>query len=134
MSARRLRLLTGGVTLTPMPTELATERLILTREELADTVWLADLFTARGAGTATEAEARSRVASMHEPASAHGIGVYVLRPRYGGAPAGHAAVIVGRGTVEEPEIAYELVPDAQGHGYATEGAHEVFAVTAARPR
>jgi RimJ/RimL family protein N-acetyltransferase len=126
MSARRVRLLTGGVTFTPMPTELATERLILTREELADATWLADLFTARGAGTVTEAEARSRVAAMHELTSAHGIGAYVLRPRDGGAPAGYAAIIVGRGTVEEPEIAYELLPDAQGHGYSIEAACAVL--------
>ncbi|HMC03545.1 MAG TPA: GNAT family N-acetyltransferase, partial [Cellulomonadaceae bacterium] len=126
MTVRRPRLLTGGVTFTPMPTELATERFILTREELADAAWLADLFTARGGGTVTEAEARSRVAAMHKLTSAHGIGAYVLRPRHGGAPAGYAAIIIGRGTVEEPEIAYELLPDAQGHGYATEAASVVL--------
>jgi len=126
MTVRRPRLLTDGVTFTPMPTELATERFILTREELADAAWLANLFTARGSGTVTEAEARSRVAAMHELTSAHGIGAYVLRPRAGGAPAGYAAIIIGRGTVEEPEIAYELLPDAQGHGYATEAASAVL--------
>jgi len=134
MTARRLRLLTGGVTFTPMPPELATERLILTREELADAAWLADLFTARGGGTVTEAEARSRVVAMHELTRAHGIGAYVLRPRSGGAPAGYTAIIVGRGTVEEPEIAYEILPDAQGRGYATEAARVVLAAAVATGR
>jgi len=109
-----------------MPTELATERFVLTREELADASWLADLFTARGAGTVTEAEARARVAAMHELTREYGIGAYILRPKDGGAPAGYAAIIIGRGTVEEPEIAYELLPKARGHGYATEAASTVL--------
>jgi RimJ/RimL family protein N-acetyltransferase len=109
-----------------MPAELATERFVLTREELADASWLAALFTARGGGTVTEAEARARIAAMHELTSEYGIGAYVLRPRDGGAPAGYAAIIIGRGTAEEPEIAYELLPDAQGHGYATEAASAVL--------
>ncbi|HEY3438390.1 MAG TPA: GNAT family N-acetyltransferase, partial [Actinotalea sp.] len=104
----------------------ATERFVLTREELSDAAWLADLFTARGGGTVTVAEARSRVAAMHELTSAHGLGAYVLRPKDGGSPAGYAAIVLGRGTVEEPEIAYELLPDAQGHGYATEAASAVL--------
>ncbi len=102
---RRLsRLLTDGVDFTAMPTELATERFTLTREEVADAAWLADLFTARADGTVTEAEARSRIAAMHELTSAHGIGAYVLRPRGGGRPAGYAAVVIGRGSTEEPEL------------------------------
>ena len=119
-----------------MPSELATERLILTREELADAEWLAELFTARGGGTVTEAETRSRIAAMHELTRAHGIGAYVLRRRDGGAPAGYVAVVVGRGTVEEPELAYELLIDAQGHGYATEAARVVLpaALTTGRRR
>jgi len=118
MVARGLGLLTGGVRFTSMPTELATERFVLTRQELADAAWLAELFTARGGGTVTEGEARARVAAMHDLTSAHSIGAYVLRPRDGSAPAGYVAIIIGRGTVEEPEIAYELLPAARGHGYA----------------
>lgn len=117
-----------------MPSELATERFVLTREELADAPWLAALFTARGAGTVTEADARSRVVAMHELTAVHGIGAYVLRPRDGGPPAGYAAVVVGRGTVEEPEIAYELRLDAQGCGYATEAARAVLAAAFATGR
>lgn len=109
-----------------MPAELATERLLLTREQPADAPWLAELFTARGGGTVTVAEARSRVAAMHKLTSAHGIGAYVLRPRDGGPPAGYVAIVVGRSTVEEPEIAYEILPDARGHGYATEAARAVL--------
>lgn len=109
-----------------MPAELATERFLLTRQDLADAPWLAELFTARGGGTVTEAEARARIAAMHELTSTHGIGAYVLRPRDGGAPVGYAAIVIGRGTVEEPEIAYELLPHAHGRGYATEAASAVL--------
>lgn len=128
------RLLTGGVPYTPMPTLLTTERFILTPEELTDAKWLADLFTARGSAAVSEAQARERVAAMHKLTRAHGIGAYVLRPRDGGTPVGYAALIVGRGTVEEPELAYELLPDAHGHGYATEAARAVLAAAFATSR
>lgn len=134
MATRYPRLFTEGVTFDPMPTELATERFSLKREQFADAAWLADLFTARGGGTVTEAEARLRIAAMHELTNAHGIGAYVLRPSDGGAPAGYAAIVIGRGTVEEPEIAYELLPQAQGNGYATEGASAVLAAAFATGR
>ena len=122
------------MTFTPMAAELATERFNLTHEALADAAWLAELFTARGGGTVTETEARQRVLAMHELTSVHGIGAYVLRPRDGGPPVGYAAIVIGRGTVEEPEIAYELLPGAHGHGYATEAASAVLAAAFATGR
>jgi RimJ/RimL family protein N-acetyltransferase len=124
--SERSRLLTGEVTYSRMPTELTTERFILTPEELADAEWLADLFTARGGGTVTEVRARVRIAAMHELMRAHGIGAYVLRPRDGGTPMGYAAIILGRGTLEEPELVYELGPKAYRRGYATETARVVL--------
>ena len=114
------------MTFAPMPAELATERFVLTHEELDDAAWLAELFTARGGGTVTEADARTRIAAMHELTSAHGIGAYVLRPRDGSPPVGYAAIVIGRGSVAEPELAYELLPDAHGRGYATEAATAVL--------
>lgn len=46
---------------------------------------------------------------MHALTGEHGIGALVLRPRDGGPPVGYAAVVVGRGSVEEPELADELL-------------------------
>jgi len=109
-----------------MPERLLTERFVLTPEELTDACWLSELFTARGGGAVTAERARERIAAMHDLTRQHGIGAYVLRPRAGDAPVGYAAVIVGRGTVEEPELAYELLPAARGHGYATEAAQAVL--------
>lgn len=117
-----------------MPGRLETERFVLTPEELADASWLAELFTVRGGGTVTEAQARERITSMHQLTATHGIGAYVLRPRDGGAPLGYAAIVLGRGTVAEPELAYELLPAAHGHGYATEAARAVLAAAFATGR
>lgn len=119
-------MLTGEVIFPPMPTELATERFLLTREELGDAGWLATLFTARGGGTVTVEQACARIAAMHALTRDHGIGAYVLRPRDGDAPVGYAAVIIGRRTAEEPELAYELLPEAHGRGYAAEAARVVL--------
>ena len=46
----------------------------------------------------------------------------VLRIRADGAALGYCALIVGRASPAEPEIAYELLPGAHGQGYATEAA------------
>ncbi len=49
-----------------------------------------------------------------------GLGALVLRTRQDGDAIGYCAIIVGRGSLEEPELACELLPQAHGHGYATE--------------
>lgn len=109
-----------------MPDQLATERFLLTPQRTDDAGWLAELFTARGTGVVTAAMAQERIAAMHALTRTEGIGAYVLRPRDGGPPVGYAAIVVGRGTVEEPELAYELLPSAHGQGYATEVARCVL--------
>jgi RimJ/RimL family protein N-acetyltransferase len=50
----------------------------------------------------------------------------VLHKRSDGEPLGYAAIVVGRGSLEEPELAYELLPRAHGHGYATEAARALL--------
>ncbi|MFS0700554.1 GNAT family N-acetyltransferase [Cellulomonas sp. 179-A 4D5 NHS] len=114
------------MTFEPMPTRLVTDRLTLTPQEPGDAGWLAALFTARGRGEVSADEAGERIRRMHALTAEHGIGALVLRPRDGGPPVGYAAVVVGRGSVEEPELAYELLPDAHGRGYATEAARAVL--------
>lgn len=44
----------------------------------------------------------------------------MLRKRPDGEPLGCAAIVVGRGSPAERELAYELLPRAHGRGYATE--------------
>jgi RimJ/RimL family protein N-acetyltransferase len=40
---------------------------------------------------------------------------------------GYCGLVIGRATVDEPELAYELFQHAHGHGYATEAAFAVIA-------
>jgi len=118
---------TGVMDFTSMPERLDTERLTLTPETLDDAPWLAELFTTRGAGPVSVAEAAARVTAMQAVVAELGIDARVLRAKADGVPLGYCAIIVGRGTLAEPELAYELLPAARGHGYATEGARAVLA-------
>ncbi|MGY1841437.1 MULTISPECIES: GNAT family N-acetyltransferase [unclassified Modestobacter] len=128
--------MTGSPAHPPMPVHLETARLVLTPEEPADAPWLAELFTARGSGPCTVAEAGERITAMQELWATHGIGALVLRRRPDGEPLGYAAIVVGRGSVAEPELAYELLARHHGQGYATEAARAVLdaAFATGRPR
>jgi RimJ/RimL family protein N-acetyltransferase len=55
-----------------------------------------------------------------------GLAVLPIRRREEGDFIGYCGLIVGRASVEEPEIAYELFKRAHGHGYATEAARAVL--------
>ena len=123
---------TGGdapqqpVTHTPMPLRLETERLILTPEDPSDAEWFAELLNARGMGTFTVADALRRIDVMTETIETTGIGALVLRKRPDGEALGYTAIVVGRCSLDEPELAYELLPCAHGHGYATEAARALL--------
>ena len=109
-----------------MPQRLETERLILSPEVPDDAGWFADLLPARGGATFTPAEARQRIAVMADRMAASGIGALVLRTRTDGEALGYCALIIGRSTLEEPELAYELLPSAHGRGYATEASRALL--------
>lgn len=65
-------------------------------------------------------------------ASAPGRGIHLLTLRLQGSDQflGYCGLVVGCASIEEPEIAYELLRSAHGHGYATEAGMAV--VDAAR--
>jgi RimJ/RimL family protein N-acetyltransferase len=109
-----------------MPSRIETERLILTPESPHDAEWFTELLNSRGAGTFTVTDALERIAAMTETIAAIGIGALVLRRRSDGGALGYVAIVVGRGSLDEPELAYELLPRAQGHGYATEAARPLL--------
>jgi len=117
-----------------MPKRLETERLLLTPEVKQDADWLAELLSARGQGSVSVQEAADRIAAMTETVQNLGIGALVLRVKPDNDPIGYCAVIVGRTTLEEPELAFELLPPAHGHGYATEAAKAVLAAAFATGR
>lgn len=104
----------------PIPLRIETERLVLTPENEQDAEWFTELLNARGARRFTIEEARERIDAMAATITATGIGALVLRTRKDNDAIGYCAIVVGRGSLEEPELAYELLPRAHGHGYATE--------------
>src|SRR4051794_17253597 len=99
-----------------MPVRIETERLVLTPEVQSDAEWLAELFSARGTPVSV-AEAGARIAAMREMTSDHGIGVMVLRARDTGDPLGYCGIVLGRGSLGEPELAFELHRRAHCQGY-----------------
>jgi RimJ/RimL family protein N-acetyltransferase len=110
----------------PMPLRIETERLILTPEEPSDADWFAELLNTRGTDTFTVADALKRIDVMTETIETSGVGALVLRKRLDGEALGYTALLVGRCSLDEPEIAYELLPRAYGRGYATEAARALL--------
>jgi RimJ/RimL family protein N-acetyltransferase len=71
-------------------------------------------------------EVKQRLVEQNERAQAEGFGLLGLRLRNEERPIGYCGLIIGRGTFDEPEIAYEILPQYRGHGYATEAAGAVI--------
>ena len=70
---------------------------------------------------------RARADRRHEEDDRdHGHRALVLRNRTNGEALGYTAIVVGRGSLDEPELAYELLARAHGHGYATEAARALL--------
>lgn len=117
-----------------MPLRIDTERLVLTPEAPSDAAWLAEMFTARGGPRFSPEDAGERIAAMHAMTAEFGIGVLVLRTRETGDALGYCGIVPGRGSVREPELAYELLAGAHGRGYATEAALAVLGAAFATGR
>lgn len=119
-----------------MPPRIEAERLVLTpeKEKEKDAEWFTELLNARGGGTFTTEEARERIAVMTATIGSIGIGALLLRTRPDGDALGYTAIVNGRGSLDEPELAYELLPRAQDQGYAAEASHAVGGHLHDRPR
>jgi RimJ/RimL family protein N-acetyltransferase len=120
------RCLTDSMPFPPMPLRLETQRLILTPEDEHDVEWFAELLNERGTHRFTVDDALEKITTMAATTAADGIGALVLRTRAGGDAIGYCALIIGRGSLAEPEIAYELLPRAHGQGYATEASRALL--------
>lgn len=109
----------------PMPFELETERLTLRLWEVPDAPGYRELVGERGDEKPTLDEAIAEIEGARATAPARGIHLLTLR-RHGTEDfLGYCGLIIGRASIEEPEIAYELLRSAHGHGYATEAAEAV---------
>lgn len=110
----------------PMALQVETERLVLGPWSEADAADVQALHAERGDGGITAQHAAQIVeAQMTRPAEL-GIGLLTLRRRDAGDFLGYCGLIVGRASLDEPEIAYELFQHAHGQGYATEAARAVL--------
>lgn len=128
------------VALRPMPTELVTPRLRLDAwrdDDLDDYDTLVnerDLRTAAAphGGPPTRGELRKTILRQQASHIDTGIGLLVIRiaDRF----AGYCGLTVGRASLAEPELAYELLSMYQGNGYATEAAHATVQAAAGTGR
>src|SRR5215469_14647536 len=74
----------------------------------------------RDDGVLTVEAARERIANQLAASAETGIATLPICRRVEGDFIGYCGLIIGRATVEEPEITYELFRRVHGHGYATE--------------
>lgn len=117
-----------------MATHLETARLTLRPWTDADAGDLRELFGERGTGMPDMAEAKRDVEVLRERTESSGIALLPVQRRAEGDFIGYCGLVIGRSTLEEPEIAYELFQRAHGHGYATEAADAVVRAAAATGR
>ena len=109
-----------------MAFQLRTERLDLNMWEESDAVWLRELIGERGVEMPTVESVRNDLIEKRKIAVENGISLLTIRRRDEGDFIGYCGLIIGRSTLEEPEIAYELFRSAHGKGYATEAASVVL--------
>lgn len=118
-----------------MPFHLRTERLVLRPWAESDAAEFSLLLAERGNGTTSTVEqARTVIAKLLTATETTGIALLPIQRREEGDFIGYCGLIIGRSTLEEPEIAYELFRRAHGRGYATEAAAAVLDAAAATGR
>lgn len=118
----------------PFPFELETERLALRLWEVTDAAGYRELVGERGDDKPTIEEATAEIEGARRSAPGRGIHLLTLRLHGTDEFLGYCGLIIGRASLEEPEIAYELLRRAHGHGYATEAAEAVVAAAKATGR
>lgn len=121
-------------TYTTMPFHLETERLVLRPWAESDAGDLCALLAERGSGTPEVEHTRKGIVRQLAATEETGIALLPVRRREEGDFIGYCGLVVGRSTLEEPEIAYELFQRVHGRGYATEAARAVLAAAAATGR
>ncbi|MFD8076815.1 GNAT family N-acetyltransferase [Streptomyces sp. NPDC059718] len=117
-----------------MSFHLETERPILRPWAGSDAAEFSALLSERGNGTPTVERIRTAIAELLTATESTGIALLPIQRRDGGDFIGYCGLIIGRSTLDEPEIAYELFQRAHGHGYATEAARAVLDAATATGR
>jgi RimJ/RimL family protein N-acetyltransferase len=111
----------------PMPPLIHTEHLCLKLRDERDAEWNHELLGEHEGGTTLSVhDVRLRLTEQRIQYRSNGIGLLTIRRRADHEPLGYCGLIVGRGSLDEPEIACELLKRFHGQGYATEAAHAVM--------
>jgi RimJ/RimL family protein N-acetyltransferase len=118
----------------PMTCHIETERLLLRPWADPDIDAYRTLVTERGGEMPSIENIRERIASQRSATARTGIALLATVRRAEGDVIGYCGLIVGRSSVDEPEIAFELMRHAHGVGYATEAARAVVDAAAATGR
>jgi len=113
---------------------IETERLTLRLRDERDAAWYRELIAERGDEMPTLEEATERLARFRDLTIELGIGALAICRRAEGDVIGYCALVIGRCSLDEPEIAYELLRRFHGRGYATEAAQALVAAAAATGR
>lgn len=113
---------------------IETERLTLRIRDERDGEWYRELVGERGQDVPTLEESRARLARLRDLTIETGIGALAICRRAEGDTIGYCALIVGRASLDEPEVAYELLKRFHGHGYATEAVQALVVAAAATGR
>ena len=113
---------------------LETERLILRPWTQDDIELYRELISERGHGVPSADIVRAKIDAQHAHAVEQGITLLAIHRRPSDEVIGYCGLTVGRATVEEPEIAFELLRRVHGQGYATEAAATVVEAAIATGR
>ncbi|MZD07347.1 GNAT family N-acetyltransferase [Streptomyces sp. SID5785] len=117
-----------------MTYHLETERLLLRPWAVSDAEEFCTLLAERGNGTPEVERIRTSIEEFLTASQSTGIALLPIVRRAEGDFIGYCGLIIGRSTLDEPEIAYELFRHAHGNGYATEAAAAVLGAAAATGR
>ncbi len=117
-----------------MSFHLDTQRLTMRPWALDDAECLRALHAERGGGTPDVDDVRRLITDMLTASAQTGIALLPIRLRAKPDVIGYCGLVVGRSSVDEPEIAYELFQHAHECGYATEAARAVVDAAAATGR
>ena len=110
-----------------MTMTIQTQRLRLELRDECDAVWNHELLGEHEGGTTESVrDIRLRLAEQRIQAHSSGIGLLTIRRRADDEPLGYCGLVVGRCSLDEPEIACELLKRFHSHGYATEAGHAVM--------
>ncbi|MFJ7195281.1 MULTISPECIES: GNAT family N-acetyltransferase [unclassified Streptomyces] len=110
----------------PMSLQLETARLTLRPWTDSDIDAHRELVAERGGGMPSIQHNRQMIEDERAASVRTGIALLPVVRRDAGDFIGYCGLTVGRASVDEPEIAYELFRRAHGQGYATEAASAVL--------